>query len=135
QWRRRPWRTTRSATGRRAWRRWARRWTQVFPAQEGLQVLRREDRGGQLQGCAPAGAVRRGKRQDHSAAPDRRVHAAPAASVAGDQAGEEHRFAAVRGTGTVSSKSSLVVGRSSFGNLWLSTTCAASLLRERPTTI
>src|SRR4029077_14193162 len=77
-----------------------------------LQVLRREDRGGQLQRCASTGAVRGGKRQDHSATPDRRVHATPAPSVESDQAGAEYRLAAVCWTRAVSSRSSLVVSRS-----------------------
>ena len=61
-------------------RRRTRRRPQVFPAQEGLQVLRRKDRGHQLQGHSSAGAVRGGKRQDRASTPDRCVHTAPAAS-------------------------------------------------------
>jgi len=51
-----------------------------------------------------AGAVRGGKRQDHAATPDRRVHAASAAFVAGHQAGAEYRTAAVRWTRAVKKK-------------------------------
>jgi len=93
-----------AASRRRSWRSTRRRRPQVFPAKEGLQVLRREDRSGQLQRCASAGAVRGGKRQDHAATPDRRVHAASAAFVAGHQAGAEYRTAAVRWTRAVKKK-------------------------------
>ena len=73
-----------------------RRWPQVFPAQESLQVLRRENRRHQLQGRAACWPVCGRKRQDRAAPPDRRVYAAPAASVRGHQAGAQHRPAAVR---------------------------------------
>ena len=49
----------------------------------------------QLQGRAPAGAVRGGERQDCAAATDRRLHPAPAAAFHRHQAGEKHRAAAV----------------------------------------
>ena len=80
--------------GRRS-RGWRRGRTQVFPPQEGLQVLRRENRGHQLQGRSSAGAVRGGERKNRAPASDRRVHAAPATLVFGDQAGAQYRVAAV----------------------------------------
>ena len=89
--------------------RFARRRPQIFPPQEGLQVLHGEDRSDQLQGRSPAGRIRRGEREDRSTAPDRSVHAAPAAIVERDQAGPQYRVAAVCGTSAINSRSSLVV--------------------------
>ena len=95
-----PFRSTRFPRLARSASRWSgrrpRRWPQIFPPQEGLQILRRKDRVHQLQGRSPARRLRRRERQDRSPAPDRRVHAAPAPSVVGHQAGAQHRPAAVR---------------------------------------
>ena len=73
-----------------------RRRTEIFPAQESLQVLHRENRRHQLQGLPAARAVRGRKRQDRAAALDGRLRTAPAPAVVGHQAGPQHRTAAVR---------------------------------------
>ena len=66
---------------RRRSRRPPRRRPQVFPPQESLQVLRREDRAINYKDVRLLGAVRGGERQDRAAPSDRRVHAAPAPLV------------------------------------------------------
>ena len=93
-WRRRA-RSGRTSTRRRRGR------TQILPAQESLQVLRREDRRHQLQGLPAARAVCGRERQDCAAALDGRVRAAPAPAVVGYQTGAQHRAAAVCRTSVV----------------------------------
>ena len=67
----------------------------IFPAQEGVPVLRRQDRRYQLQGRAAADVLHQRARQDHAAAHFGRVRAAPAAVGRSDQAGAEYRADAV----------------------------------------
>ncbi len=67
----------------------------IFPAQESVPVLRREDRRYQLQGRAAAEVVHHRARQDHAAAHFRRVRAASAAAGGSHQAGAQHRADAV----------------------------------------
>ena len=69
----------------------------VFPAQEGVPLLRREDRRHQLQGREDAARLRGGAGQDRSAPHLGRVRAAPAAADRRHQEGAQHRAAAVRG--------------------------------------
>ena len=69
----------------------------VFPAQESMPLLRREDRRHQLQGREDAARLRGGAGQDHSPPHFGRVRAAPAAAHGRDQEGAQHRAAAVRG--------------------------------------
>ena len=71
----------------------------VFPAQEGVPVLRREDRRHQLQRHQAAERVHLRARQDHAPPHLGRVRSAPAAAGRSDQAGAQHRAAAVRGAG------------------------------------
>ncbi len=88
-------RTASTASRRTRWSGRPRRRTQVFPAQEGLQILRRKNRHHQLQRRADAGAVRGRERQDRAAPSDRGMHASSAAFVLGHQAGPQHCLAAV----------------------------------------
>ena len=80
----------------------------------------RENRSGQLQRRTAARAVRGRKRQDHAAAADRRMHAAPAPFVACDQAGAQYSIAAVRGTCAIvqDRRWSFVVSRSAVAAGW-----------------
>ncbi len=72
-----------------------RRPRQVFPPQEGLQVLHREDRRHPLPRRASAAGVCGRARQDRAPAADRRLHHAPAPPDPRHQAGPQHRPAAV----------------------------------------
>ena len=74
------------------WRSRRRPWRpQVLPAQEGLQVLHREDRRHLLPRCSSAAGFCRRARQDRSAPPDRCVHTASAPAQPGHQAVAQHR--------------------------------------------
>ena len=72
--------------------RWPR---QVFPPQESVQVLHREDRCDSLPRCPAAARICGRARQDRAAAAHRRLHHAPAPADPRHQAGPEHRPAAV----------------------------------------
>src|SRR6266404_766323 len=80
--RRRTWRTAaRRRAGRRRpgrSRRTAAREAAIFPQEEGLQVLRREDGFHRLQARGHFVAVRAGARENSASPDDRRVRAAPA---------------------------------------------------------
>ena len=67
----------------------------IFPAQESVPVLRRQDRRYQLQGRAAAQLLHQRARQDHAAADLGRVRAASAAAGGSDQAGAQYRADAV----------------------------------------
>src|SRR5260221_13334087 len=68
----------------------------VFPAQESMPVLRREDRRYQLQGCEAAHVVYLRTGQDRTAPYFGRMYASPAAIGGIDQAGAQHRADSVR---------------------------------------
>ncbi len=70
---------------------------EILPPQEGLQVLRREDRRHQLQGRPVAVRICVRGWEDRASPPDRGVHTAPTALGRRHQAGAQHRAAAVRG--------------------------------------
>jgi len=67
----------------------------VFPQEEGLQVLRREDGLYRLQARGHSVAVRAGAREDSAAANDGRLRAAPALAGRGHQEGAQHRVVAI----------------------------------------
>ncbi len=80
---------------RRTARRRSRRARQIFPPQEGVQVLHREDRRDSLPRREAAGAVRSRARQDCAAAADRRLHHASAPPHPRHQAGTQYCAAAI----------------------------------------